>query len=57
LTIGVKLSPGPIRLLYIGSTDPQIPGVTGEVYANYVDIEVLPELYEPQAYKPVRRRC
>ena len=57
VTMGVKLSPGPIRLLYIGSTDPQNPGVSGQIYANYVDIQVLAALYEPHAYEPVVQRC
>lgn len=57
LSVAEKLSPGPLRLLYIGSTDSQSPSVTGKVYANYVDIQVLPELYQPQAYKPVVQRC
>lgn len=43
LGVGRRVQPGYIRLLFVGSTDPNAPGKGGEVYATYVDIVELEE--------------
>lgn len=47
LPVWKKIQPGPVRLLFVGSTDPNAPGVGGEVYATYVDVIFEEEIEEP----------
>lgn len=47
LSVGARIQPGPVRLLFVGSTDPNAPGVGGEVYATYVDVIFEEEIEEP----------